>query len=318
MSCGHQRIIWIDYAKAIGIFLVILGHVPIPGDLKWWIYGMHMPLFFIISGYLNSATELSPLEHLKRIANSLLVPYVIYAAFISIIYCVIKRNLIYVLVPNVLMANYSALVGEFTTICPLWFLVTLATIKLLDIIKSAPASIKCLIFTIIAIGASLIDMTNIFMIKTTILCLPFYYIGVCLKTNYALIEKIPLWGVIVAFSIFLACSRMNGMVNLTTAETGRCYILFLISGSLGSISFFEFLRRIFNRPSRIVETISGGTLLIMSVHYLMIKPLTTLIPSATVCFWLLDSLVILGISYGLILISKRYCPVLLGKQKIIK
>ena len=45
------RIEYIDLAKAIGIFLVCLGHTVDPDtQLKTIIYAFHMPLFFILSG----------------------------------------------------------------------------------------------------------------------------------------------------------------------------------------------------------------------------------------------------------------------------
>jgi fucose 4-O-acetylase-like acetyltransferase len=59
-----QRIALIDYAKGIGIFLVVLGHVlrgltgtvlrenALTQALDQWIYAFHMPLFFFLSGYL--------------------------------------------------------------------------------------------------------------------------------------------------------------------------------------------------------------------------------------------------------------------------
>jgi fucose 4-O-acetylase-like acetyltransferase len=59
----RDRLHWVDYAKGIGIFLVIVGHVLRglvnssilqPSALLLlvdrWIYGFHMPLFFFISG----------------------------------------------------------------------------------------------------------------------------------------------------------------------------------------------------------------------------------------------------------------------------
>jgi fucose 4-O-acetylase-like acetyltransferase len=60
---ARERIEWIDYAKGLGIFLVVIGHVlrGLPqsgviskGTAYWfvdsWIYSFHMPLFFFISG----------------------------------------------------------------------------------------------------------------------------------------------------------------------------------------------------------------------------------------------------------------------------
>lgn len=40
----------VDIAKGLGIFLVVLGHVPIPMWLCTPIYLFHMPLFFFLSG----------------------------------------------------------------------------------------------------------------------------------------------------------------------------------------------------------------------------------------------------------------------------
>lgn len=50
----RERKYWIDYLKAIAIYLVILGHLPDELHIKWGIYLFHMPLFFIISGYCTN------------------------------------------------------------------------------------------------------------------------------------------------------------------------------------------------------------------------------------------------------------------------
>lgn len=55
-----QRVAFLDYAKAIGIILVVLGHVintqgnilPSGKIVLQYIYSFHMPLFFIISGII--------------------------------------------------------------------------------------------------------------------------------------------------------------------------------------------------------------------------------------------------------------------------
>ena len=161
------------------------------------------------------------------------------------------------------------------------------------------------------------------MIKTTILCVPFYYLGACLKETGLLKEgsmmtKQPLWIILIGFVVSLVASKLNGMVNLTTCEIETSYLLFLLSGSLGSISMFELLRRLITKTNKIIRNISEGTLLIMSVHYLMISPITKILPSTSIWMWIIDSFIILTMTYCLILLSKRFCPVLLGKQKVFK
>lgn len=37
---------WIDYAKGVGIFLMVFGHSGFPTPIQKMIWSFHMPLFF--------------------------------------------------------------------------------------------------------------------------------------------------------------------------------------------------------------------------------------------------------------------------------
>ena len=45
-----QRLDWLDMAKGIGMILVVYGHSY--GPSNYYVYLFHMPLFFILSGFL--------------------------------------------------------------------------------------------------------------------------------------------------------------------------------------------------------------------------------------------------------------------------
>lgn len=73
-SLHKARLAWPDYAKGMGIFLVVAGHVlkglvkasiipgtGITGFVDAWIYSFHMPLFFFISGMFVSSSVQKPL-----------------------------------------------------------------------------------------------------------------------------------------------------------------------------------------------------------------------------------------------------------------
>ena len=47
-----NRAAWIDWAKTLLIYFVVVGHAGCQGGIKDFIYAFHMPAFFIISGYL--------------------------------------------------------------------------------------------------------------------------------------------------------------------------------------------------------------------------------------------------------------------------
>ena len=75
----RKRLTYLDMAKGIGIFLVILGHIEyIQEDTLKWISSFHMPLFFVIGGILayEKREEGRPLfSALAARARGTLVPY---------------------------------------------------------------------------------------------------------------------------------------------------------------------------------------------------------------------------------------------------
>ena len=98
-----ERLQWIDTAKGIGIFLVVLGHAIRPGmiAIPWCdflfrlIYAFHMPLFFLLSGYtfaISYARHLNaPGKYTLRRAKTLLVPFVCYAALVYLCFFIAYR-----------------------------------------------------------------------------------------------------------------------------------------------------------------------------------------------------------------------------------
>ena len=47
----RQRIVYIDVAKGLAIFLVVLQHHELPAVLLDWVNSFLMVLFFVLSGY---------------------------------------------------------------------------------------------------------------------------------------------------------------------------------------------------------------------------------------------------------------------------
>lgn len=72
-----KRLTWIDNAKGISILLVIIGHVS--GGLTgiWdfnFVYGIHLVMFFLLSGYLAKKANISR-EWINKKFTRLMVPY---------------------------------------------------------------------------------------------------------------------------------------------------------------------------------------------------------------------------------------------------
>ena len=72
-----ERVAWVDVAKGIAMFLVVLGYNPLSDSWMRIIYSLNVPIFFLMSGFTFHAGQYDNLGQLvKRLAKSLLIPYV--------------------------------------------------------------------------------------------------------------------------------------------------------------------------------------------------------------------------------------------------
>lgn len=91
---GKTRIEWLDGARGIAIFLVVLGHVlrGLPenadGPREWaafldsWIYTFHMPVFFFISGLFIESSAKRPLNSfIVSKLRTIAYPYFVWSIF---------------------------------------------------------------------------------------------------------------------------------------------------------------------------------------------------------------------------------------------
>ncbi len=78
MNTGTKRLDYIDALKGFGILLVVLGHMHFGYDnCTKYIFAFHMPLFFLVSGYLYK-TPTRLFTGIKQKMKSLLIPYFVF------------------------------------------------------------------------------------------------------------------------------------------------------------------------------------------------------------------------------------------------
>lgn len=83
------KVLWIDIAKVLGIYLMIIGHRGLVDEqYTKFIFSFHMPMFFILSGVLYH--PVSPIETITKVSKTLLLPFVI----ITCIWLIYKSILI--------------------------------------------------------------------------------------------------------------------------------------------------------------------------------------------------------------------------------
>ena len=72
----NKHLYWIDFAKVIGLYLMVLGHDNmVSDDLRCYIYSFHMPLFFAISG-LFAKDYIRGISVIKGSFKTLMIPYI--------------------------------------------------------------------------------------------------------------------------------------------------------------------------------------------------------------------------------------------------
>ena len=87
----------LDFAKGIGIILMVLGHCFSDGngqEVRTWFYSFHMPLFFVIPGLLSRDQADLPYVsyYIKKRTRALLIPYCIWGIAAALFLAVMGRR----------------------------------------------------------------------------------------------------------------------------------------------------------------------------------------------------------------------------------
>ena len=263
-----RRIGWVDFSKGIAIILVIVGHTINNPFIRGVIFSIHMPLFFIASGYTSKCSE-DRQTYCKKVARSaihLLIPA----------YCIfVTRLLLYIIVdhesfplPNILLTPVFASGIDVTIgdeVIPafgmIWFLVVLFGMRsLYDLIQ---LKVKGNALTILCIVLSLVGMVIgkfmqlPFCLDLDLATLAFFHFGQKLKSFDFYASKLHIyilsaavWGAglgicgIVLHKYLELASRTYPLYPLSyvTALAG-CMFVYLIGAWVERV---EALKHIFN------------------------------------------------------------------------
>ncbi len=236
----HRRLVFLDYAKGIGILLVILGHIYGNNNdinrkiISVFIYSFHMPLFFIISGILiKYNNEKFEKKLFYKMFCKILVPYLLFS-FIKIIDNVVTYKLGF---NNFILNCLDTFLGLGIDV--LWFLPALFIGKSLFLIFNYYINNKYIRLTIIImfflISMFITEKHSILLIilARSIIALGFITIG------YYLYEFIISKNIIIIYLIFLLIiqvifSKMNGFVDLNNLVFNNKF-LYLFNSLNGAI-----------------------------------------------------------------------------------
>lgn len=125
-----------DYAKAIGIMLVVLGHMTTyPSIIRSAIYSFHMPLFFVVSGSLlwNKIFDMDFGTYVKKKVVTILFPAFFFECLMYV-WVVVKNLLEHELTGIQLLKRFLGIfiqIGYSDYTGSLWFLFTFFVVNIL-------------------------------------------------------------------------------------------------------------------------------------------------------------------------------------------
>lgn len=265
---SKDRIDWIDNLKAIGIYLMVLGHhETMSNDVVKYIYSFHMPLFFFISGFLFDYERYPTIKSfaLQRI-KTLIVPYFVFS-FITFIIFVLFTEIRH---PEQIASGNVNFIDNFLSIfisangiimmshnTPLWFLTCLFLTEIqfyfiCQVLYTAKIKNKEILIILIALIMSIFGYLGYLFfnihfpwgLETSWTIMIIYSLGYLSKewlqlhklygSQIKFLKLLPI--ILVLIPINIISSQINSFVNLVYNKTGN-YFLFLISTFTGIVLF---------------------------------------------------------------------------------
>jgi acyltransferase len=258
-----NRLEFLDVAKGLGIMLVLFGHIlPSSTIVFKIIYSFHMPLFFIISGYLFNIDKYTIKDVVVKKFKRYIIPYFV-IAFVCLLFFGRDSLLMYF---GGILYSYGNL--EYMPNCsPLWFLTCLylTEILLIVILKKSP---KPYIFIgIILLIGIIYNQTFHYRLPwnldVSLIAIGFMYMGYLIK-GYKILEHYKH-----KYSVLLLLMAVVSITyNSTISMNGRMYgnfLLTFISGITISLLVLYYCKYI--KKSKILYFFGNNSMFIMGYNY---------------------------------------------------
>lgn len=273
----------IDAAKGVAIALVVLGHAKgIPGEFTILVYSFHVPLFFLLSGWLSHRRNTqTAAQASSTLGRTLLVPYAFFF-FVAYGYWLLTRQIGEKALRWGQVPWWEPLGGLLTGIGPqlyvhpaLWFLPALFTTALAYFFlskKLRPSTIAVLALLLALLWIAYFPAVGLrlpFALDVLPIALFFYACGALAGRTLPLPGSILAGGALAALLsvpwLWLAWS--NGRVDINQLRFGDSSWKFVLASLLGTsivLSISPLAAR-----SKILRWMGRNTLLILCTHILV-------------------------------------------------
>ena len=298
---------WIDAAKAVAMFIVVLNHseLRIPG-VNFWGGMFFVPAFFLLSGYTYHPGNGSYKEYVKKKAKRLLIPYLTANLFLFLFFFIkmilthnltsdfVVRSLLGILYGRnqIFMSSdyHSNLMINLNA--PTWFLPALfvALIMLEGFYRLCKGNEKKVVLIVVAYA---LFATGYHYFVPVLLpwCLDIMPFFLLMMLAGNLLKKIDFFNendekiileispkirrivIVILFIICIVSGLLNGSYNLSLSDTGKSVTLMCtaaISSSILLMVIMNLLDKKAEKICSILAKLGKHTLTILCYHYFIL------------------------------------------------
>lgn len=284
-STGRARDPRIDATKAIAILLVVFCHAKgVPHGMTLFAYSFHVPLFFLVSGWLAAgyaSRDTGLTQTIAKQARSLLLPYVTFY-LLGYAYWLLTRNIGEKAARWGSHPWWEPMVAMFTGIGPnlyvqppLWFLpVMLVTLVSYIVLRRRMSPILIAVLAVIVAWLWTnwfpVQHVRIFGLDVLPVSLCFYALGALLIYVSPRLPTSLAGSALATVVLALAVAWLaeaNGRIDVNMLEFGHNHALFLVSALLGALMVICAARLV--QSWAWLQWIGRNTLLILCTHMLV-------------------------------------------------
>lgn len=324
-----KRLMWIDWMKAIGIYLIVYGHLFSIGHQ--YVYAFSVPLFYLISGFLFKREESTHMFWTKLWYN-LIVPMLIISIInfgINSAIAAVNGNLV---ASKLYVYPLQIIFGFQGGLGTMWFVYTLIILKIILQFTPERRSLQFVLLVLFLAISIFINHTNLSLMdielsKTsnayinTCLAMSFFIIGYWLKTRKESISSkhnigIEVVALMLCVLLLYPCEKINGPVWMYINDYGNSILLFLLGGLMGTAIVFIISKWLDKYKISYVVDISKGTIVILGFHGLILKWVIRMISPQVSLLDLLYSLLVVLLFIPIIRLTERHFPLIIGKYRI--
>jgi fucose 4-O-acetylase-like acetyltransferase len=249
-----QRLEWVDYAKAIGIILVVYGHVarglfsagiivdsPIYHYVDSVIYTFHMPLFFFLSGLfvISSFRTKGLAESLCSKLDVIIYPYIIWSLIQGCIEVFLSTYTNGSVTIDQVLSLFTSPRAQFWFLYAL-FLVFVISLIAIYILKSASLSVLFMLSLVAYLSP--IDHDSFVGFRLISNNLIFFWLGAIFQ-NFRMVRFNNDALLFVVIIIFVGCQILFHGVGHTYIDRGLPLLILSTISLLLVVSLSDFLTR---------------------------------------------------------------------------